>query len=140
LTENRMVERDGCHAFHRDRDHRSVIFHRRQLSSQFRTLCEHAFVVDWTSSRPHSTRLNFARVRVGDDELAVAFTVALELAERASHALDDDARRVAEKIRGAGASRPIVLTGAQLEALARVIDAWEEDAETVRALRFRLPS
>jgi hypothetical protein len=86
---------------------------------------------------PARHRLNFVRVRVGDDKLAVSFTVALELAERASRAPDDDARRVAEKILRAGASRPIVLTGGQLAALAR-IDAWEADAETVRELRQRL--
>jgi predicted nucleic acid-binding protein len=87
---------------------------------------------------PARHRLNFVRFRIGDDELAVSFTVALELAERASRALDDDAREVAGKIRGAGASRPVVLTDEQLAALARVTDLWERNAETVRELRQRL--
>ena len=85
-----------------------------------------------------STRLNYVRFRVGDDELRVAFDVALELAARASRAVDDAARRAAQRIRGAGASRPIALTDDEYAALARVIDSWEKDAETVRRLRLRL--
>lgn len=67
---------------------------------------------------PH--RLDFVRFQVGDDELQVAFTVALEFAERAEQAADDDARSAATRIRGAGASRPVRLSADELTALARV--------------------
>jgi len=84
-------------------------------------------------------RLDFVRFRVGDDELEVAFTVALELADRAARARGEAARKVAARIRGAGASRPIKLSTEEREALGRVIDAWELEASTVRRLRERLP-
>jgi hypothetical protein len=90
------------------------------------------------SARIRSTRLDSVRFRVGDEEIAVAFDVALELAARAERALDADARAAAERIRGAGASWPIALSPEQLAALARVIDAWERDAETLRRLRERM--
>ena len=84
-------------------------------------------------------RLDFVRFRLGDDdEIEVSFTVALEIADRASRAPDDAARSAASRIRGAGASRPIRLERAEIAALARVIDAWETEAETVRQLRDRL--
>jgi hypothetical protein len=83
-------------------------------------------------------RLDFVRFRVGDNELEVAFTVALELAGRAERSPDDDARSAAQKIRGAGASRPVRLSAGELAALGRIIDAWEVEAETVRRLRERL--
>lgn len=90
-----------------------------------------------------STRLDFVRFRIGDDEVTVGFLAALDLAERCSRAVteagrDDIAREVARKIRGAGASRPIVLSPEHLAALARVIDAWERDAATVLQLRERI--
>jgi uncharacterized protein YecE (DUF72 family) len=84
-------------------------------------------------------RLDFVRFRVGEYELDVGFTVALELAERAARAPDEHARIAAARIRGAGASRPISLAPEELAALARVIDAWEVDTETVHRLRTRLP-
>jgi uncharacterized protein YecE (DUF72 family) len=84
-------------------------------------------------------RLDFVRFRVGDDELEVAFTVALELAERAARAPDEHARTAAARLRGAGATRPIRLSPEELAALAWVIDEWEIEAETVRRLRGRLP-
>jgi hypothetical protein len=37
--------------------------------------------------------------------------------------------------RAAGASRPIRLSPEELAALARVIDAWQAEVETVRRLR-----
>jgi hypothetical protein len=80
----------------------------------------------------------FVRFRVGDDELGVAFTVALELAERAARA-PDDAGSAAARIRAAGASRPIRLSAEELAALACVIDAWEIEVVTVWRLRGRLP-
>jgi len=79
------------------------------------------------------------RFRVGDDELEVAFTVALELAERAAQAPEEDARTAARRIRAVGASRPIRLSLEELAALARVLDSWGFDASTVRWLRERLP-
>ena len=84
-------------------------------------------------------RLDFVRLRVGDDEFEVAFTVALEVAERAARAPDDDARSAAARIRAAGASQPIRLSAEELAALACVIDAWEIEVVTVRRLRGRLP-
>lgn len=84
-------------------------------------------------------RLDFVRFHVDGDELEVAFTVAHELAERATRAPDEAARSAATRIRAAGASRPIRLSPEELAALARVIDAWQADAETVRLLRERLP-
>lgn len=84
-------------------------------------------------------RLDFVRFRVGEDELEVAFTVALEIAERAARASDGAARSAAVRIRAAGASRPIELTKEELAALSRVIDVWDSDAETVRHFRERLP-
>jgi hypothetical protein len=84
--------------------------------------------------------LDFVTFRVGDDELQVEFTVALELAARAFRAPDDAARSAAARIRGAGASRPVRLEPEELAAFAQVIDAWQAEAETVRRLRERLPS
>jgi hypothetical protein len=52
-------------------------------------------------------RLDLVHFRVGRDDLAVAFQVALELAERARRAPDEAARSAAAKIVGAGASRPV---------------------------------
>jgi hypothetical protein len=83
-------------------------------------------------------RLDYVRFRVGEDELEVAFVLALELAYRAERA-DDAARRAAARIRGAGASRPVRLSAEEQSALARVIDEWELEVETVRRLRERLP-
>jgi hypothetical protein len=83
-------------------------------------------------------RLDFVTFRVGDDDVEVAFTLALELAERAARAPDDAARSAASRIRGAGASRPVKLEPEELAALAQVIDAWEAEAETVRRLRRRV--
>jgi hypothetical protein len=84
-------------------------------------------------------RLDFVRFRVGDEEVEVAFMVAHEIARRAAHTTDEAARSAGAKIRGAGASRPIRLDAGELAALARVIDSWEVEAETVRRLRERLP-
>lgn len=84
-------------------------------------------------------RLDFVRFKIGDDEIEVAFTIALDLADRAERAPDDAARTAAARIRGAGASRPIKLSADELAALGRVIDAWEGEASTVRRLRERLP-
>lgn len=84
-------------------------------------------------------RLDFVRFRVGDDELDVAFTVALELAERAARAPDESTRSAAARIRGAGASRPIRLSPEEMAELAGVIDSWEVEVETVRRLRALLP-
>jgi hypothetical protein len=83
-------------------------------------------------------RLDFVRFRVGDDEVDVAFTLAVELADRAARAPDDAARSAAVRIRGAGASRPVRLAAAELAALAEVIDAWSSDADTARQLREKL--
>lgn len=84
-------------------------------------------------------RLDFVRFRIGNYELDVAFTVALELAERAARAPDEHARTAAARIRGAGASRPIRLSAEERAALGRVIDEWEVDVETVHRLRTHLP-
>ncbi len=80
-------------------------------------------------------RLDFVRFHVGDDELEVAFTIALELAERAARAPNDAARTAAARIRAAGASRPVRLSAVELAALAEVIDAGKprRDATGVRA-------
>lgn len=83
-------------------------------------------------------RLDFVRFRVGDDDVDVAFTLALELADRAARAPDDAARSAATRIRGAGASRPVRLLPAELDALAEVIDAWSTEADTARRLRKAL--
>jgi hypothetical protein len=80
-------------------------------------------------------RLDSVTFRVGDDEVKVAFTLALELAERAARAPDDAARSAAARIRGAGASRPVHLSEEELVALAGVIDAWSIEGETARRLR-----
>jgi hypothetical protein len=84
-------------------------------------------------------RLDFVRFRIGNYELDVAFTVALELAERAARTPDEHARTAAARIRGAGASRPVRLSAEELAALGRVIDEWEVDVETVHRLRTHLP-
>jgi hypothetical protein len=84
-------------------------------------------------------RLDFVRFRIGDDEIEVSFTVALEIAERAARASDDAARSAARRIRAAGASRPIKLSPTEFAAMAAVIDAWELETETVRRLRARIP-
>ena len=78
--------------------------------------------------------------RVGDAEVFIAITLALELAERAARAPDDAARSAASRIRGAGASRPVRLSAAELAALAQVIDAWSVEAESARRLRELLRS
>jgi hypothetical protein len=83
-------------------------------------------------------RLDFVHFRVGRDDLAVAFQVALDLAERSRRAPDEAARSAAAKIIGAGASRPIVLSTDERAALGQVIDAWEAEVVTVRRLRERL--
>jgi hypothetical protein len=80
-------------------------------------------------------RLDFVRFRVGNDEVDVAFTLALELAERAARAPDDAARSAGSRIRGAGASRPVRLSTAELVGLAEVIDAWQIEGDTARRLR-----
>ena len=85
-----------------------------------------------------SHRLNFVRFAIGDDEIEVAFAITIELAERAARVPDEAARSAAARIRGAGASRPIKLSPEELEALDRVIDAWEIEAATVRRIRERL--
>jgi hypothetical protein len=51
----------------------------------------------------------------------------------------DAARSAAARIRCAGASRPVRLSADEQSALARVIDGWELEVETVRRLRKRLP-
>jgi hypothetical protein len=84
-------------------------------------------------------RLDYVTFRIGDDELEVAFALALELAYRAGRADSDAARSAAGRIRGAGASRPVRLSAEEQRALARVIDEWELEVETVRRLRERLP-
>ena len=84
-------------------------------------------------------RLDYVTFRVGEDELEVAFVLALELAYRAERADDDAARSAAGRIRAAGASRPVRLSAEEQTALGRVIDAWEQEVETVRRLRERLP-
>jgi hypothetical protein len=84
-------------------------------------------------------RLDYVTFRVGEYELDVAFMVALELAGRCERAADEEARTVAQRIRGAGATRPIKLSAEELAALGRVIDAWEVDVETVHRLRTHLP-
>jgi hypothetical protein len=83
-------------------------------------------------------RRDSVRFVVGDREIAVAFLVALELAERAARTHDADIRAVGARIRGAGASSPVVLSVSESTALARVIDEWELDATTVRSLRSHL--
>ena len=84
-------------------------------------------------------RLDVVRFVVDGDEFDVAFQVAIELAERAARTPDEAARSAAARIRGAGASRPLRLSPEELAVLARVIDAWEADAGTVRQLRKELP-
>ena len=64
--------------------------------------------------------------------------VALELAGRAQRSSDEDERSAAQKIRGAGDSRPVRPSPDELAAFARVIDAWETEAETARRLREQL--
>lgn len=82
---------------------------------------------------PH--RLDFVHFRIGRDDCAVAFHVALELAERARRAPNEAARSAAAKIIGTGASRPIQLSEDEQAAFGRVIDEWA--SEGVSALRFR---
>jgi hypothetical protein len=82
-------------------------------------------------------RLDFVKFRVAEDDLDVAFIVALELAERAARTQDEHARSAAARIRGAGASAPIRLKDEELAALGRVIDPWELETTTVRRLRER---
>lgn len=65
----------------------------------------------------------------------MGFVLAIELANRAARAPDDAARSAAARIRGAGASRPVRLSEAELAALAEVIDAWSIEGETARRLR-----
>ncbi len=60
------------------------------------------------SAQTRSTRLHFICFRIGEEELAVAFDVALELAERARGAPTRMPAWPSPKIRGAGASGPIV--------------------------------
>jgi hypothetical protein len=84
-------------------------------------------------------RLDIVRFRVGEYELEVGFTVALEPAERAAQTPDEDALTVAARTRGAGASRPVRLSPEEMAALALVIDEWEVDVETVHRLRTHLP-
>jgi hypothetical protein len=84
-------------------------------------------------------RLDFVHFRLGDDELEVAFTLALELANRATREPDEAARSAGARIRGAGASRPIKLSADEQAALARVIDGWAGEAASVQRLRKRLP-
>jgi uncharacterized protein YecE (DUF72 family) len=83
-------------------------------------------------------RLDFVRFRINDDDLDVAFVVALELTERAARSPDEAARAAAARIRGAGATRPVKLSPEELASLAAVIDAWELEASTVRRLRERI--
>jgi len=83
-------------------------------------------------------RLDFVHFGVDRDDVAVAFQVAHELAERARRAPNEAARSAAAKIIGAGASRPIVLSTDEQAALARVIDAWTEEGASVERLRKRL--
>ena len=64
--------------------------------------------------------------------------VALELAGRCERTADEDARLAGQRIRAAGASRPIRPSEAEQEALVGVIDTWELEAMTVRLLRERL--
>jgi hypothetical protein len=73
----------------------------------------------------------------GDDELEIALMVALELAGRCERAAEEDARTAAQRIRAAGASRPVRLSAEEFAALACVIDSWEHEAVTVRRLRER---
>jgi hypothetical protein len=80
-------------------------------------------------------RLDFVSFHVGDEEIEVAFTLALELADRAARAPDDAARSAAVRIRGAGASRPVRLSEAELAAFTQVIDAWSIEGKTARRLR-----
>jgi uncharacterized protein YecE (DUF72 family) len=80
-------------------------------------------------------RLDFVTFRVGEVEVDVGFVLAIELANRAARAPDDAARSAAARIRGAGASRPVRLSEAELAALAEVIDAWSIEGETARRLR-----
>jgi hypothetical protein len=84
-------------------------------------------------------RLDFVHFRMGDADLAVGFTVAHEIAERAARAPNDAARSAAAKIRGAGASAAIRLDDDEQAALAAVIDAWQVEGDTLRRLRERLP-
>jgi hypothetical protein len=84
-------------------------------------------------------RLDFVHFRVDRDDLAVAFQVALELAERARRAPDETARSAAAKIIGAGASRPVKLTTEEQAALGRVIDEWASEGVSALRLRERLP-
>jgi uncharacterized protein YecE (DUF72 family) len=84
-------------------------------------------------------RLDFVHFQIGDDELEVAFVLAHELAKRAKRAPDEAARGAAARIVGAGASRPISLSPEEQAALARVINAWAAEAESVWRLRKRLP-
>jgi hypothetical protein len=84
-------------------------------------------------------RLDYVTFRVDDDDLEVAFVLALELADRLERAPDDVARSLPARIRGAGASRPVRLTDEEQTAMARAIDAWHTaEVETARRLRERL--
>jgi hypothetical protein len=84
-------------------------------------------------------RLDLFHFRVGRDDVAVAFQVALKLAERAQRAPDEASRNAAAKIIGAGASRPIDLSTDEQTALGRVIDEWTSEAASAWRLRKRLP-
>lgn len=85
-------------------------------------------------------RLDYVHFEIDYHETSLAIMLALELAERAARTHDADARSVGAKIRRAGASGAVRLSGKELAAFAGVIDAWQADAETVRALREQLPS
>jgi hypothetical protein len=81
---------------------------------------------------------SFVRFRVGEEELEVAFMVALELAVRCERSADEDARAAAQKIRGAGASRPIVLSSTEQAALASLCAGERDAVQVLRRLLGRV--
>jgi hypothetical protein len=85
-------------------------------------------------------RLDFVRFRVADLEIDVDWRIAKEICDRCATTDDPHARTAAKRIAAVGASRPAVLDAGELVALAKVIDEWEIEAETLRRLREELPN
>ena len=83
-------------------------------------------------------RLDVVRFVVGDQELPVAWDLAVELRDRCVHSDDPFAREVAARMRAVGATRPVTLTREQLAGLLAVLERWEVEAETGRLLRLAI--
>jgi hypothetical protein len=83
-------------------------------------------------------RLDTVRFLVGDQELEVAWDLAVEIRESCHCADDAAARDVAARMHAVGATRPVALSRGQLAALLVVLEQWDIEAETGRRLRLAL--